>query len=117
MLPIRPPEIEKPLALSSALERLRESKGREAQIELNTLLKGRSDALYSYVINYREYLVKEARKLKDCGCLLIFRDYHRISLYLLQKGFFCKQHLLCPRCGIRRSSAVTRAYRQAVAFP
>lgn len=54
--------------------------------------------------------VKLAYKLKSCGDYLVFRDYFTVSKVRLHAAYFCKKHLLCPFCAIRRGAKMLKAY-------
>ena len=45
-----------------------------------------------------------ANSLANCGSYLVFRDYHTVGEVRLTKACFCKKHLLCPLCAIRRGA-------------
>lgn len=62
--------------------------------------------------NYARKLghVKEARLLKKCGHYLLFRDYYRVDKVRLHAADFCRKHLLCPLCAIRRGAKLVRSY-------
>lgn len=51
-----------------------------------------------------------AGKLQDCGEYLHFRHYLQVNRVLLHAACFCKQHLVCPLCAIRRGSKALQAY-------
>lgn len=50
-------------------------------------------------------------KLADCGSSLTFHHYFTVGLLRLVKAFFCKNHLLCPMCAIRRGGRQLRKYK------
>lgn len=54
--------------------------------------------------------VKEAARLRGCGDYLLFRDYFTVDKVRLHAASFCKQHLLCPLCAIRRGAKMLQAY-------
>lgn len=54
--------------------------------------------------------VNEHVKLKSCANLLVFRHYHQVDEVRLHAAQFCKKHLLCPMCAIRRGAKMLRAY-------
>ena len=62
--------------------------------------------------NYANTLkeVNISRKLTTCGDYLVFRDYYTIDQVKLHSAFFCKKHLLCPLCAIRRGAKLVKAY-------
>lgn len=51
-----------------------------------------------------------ASSLGSCGELLLFRNYYTVNEVRLHKANFCKNHLLCPLCAIRRASKMTNEY-------
>lgn len=56
---------------------------------------------------------KEAKliaALDDCGNYLVFRDYFTIGEIRLSQASFCRKHLLCPLCAIRRGAKVLQKY-------
>lgn len=54
--------------------------------------------------------VKEAAKLASCANYLLFRHYYTVDKVRLHAASFCKKHLLCPMCAIRRASKMLTAY-------
>lgn len=54
--------------------------------------------------------VKEAAKLQSCANYLVFRHYFTVDKVRLHAASFCKKHLLCPMCAIRRGSKMLSAY-------
>lgn len=54
--------------------------------------------------------VKEANKLLSCANYLVFRHYFRVDKVRLHAASFCRKHLLCPMCAIRRGSKMLKAY-------
>lgn len=53
---------------------------------------------------------KLAQKLATCGSYLLFRDYFTVGKVRLHAAQFCKKHLLCPLCAIRRGAKMVKAY-------
>lgn len=51
-----------------------------------------------------------AYKLERCGSYLLFRDYYTVGKVRLHAAQFCKKHLLCPLCAIRRGAKMVKAY-------
>jgi hypothetical protein len=51
-----------------------------------------------------------AVKLRQCGNYLVFRNYHSVGQVRLHAASFCKVHLVCPLCAIRRGSKALSAY-------
>ena len=57
-----------------------------------------------------ERIEKAHARLKDCGEYLAFHHYYTVDKVRLTKASFCKQHLLCPLCAIRRGAKSLKAY-------
>lgn len=51
-----------------------------------------------------------AAKVQGCGDYLVFRHYMAVDTVRLHAAHFCKKHLLCPLCAIRRGSKALAAY-------
>jgi hypothetical protein len=54
--------------------------------------------------------VNEAFKLRHCADYLLFRHYWTVDEVRLHAASFCKKHLLCPVCAIRRGARMLKAY-------
>lgn len=50
------------------------------------------------------------RSLSQCGDYLLFRHYYTVDQVKLHAARFCKKHLLCPLCAIRRGAKMLKAY-------
>lgn len=57
-------------------------------------------------------LPREAQKLGRCANYLLFRHYFTVNKVRLHAAEFCKMHLLCPMCAIRRAAKALAAYMQ-----
>lgn len=53
---------------------------------------------------------KAAAGLATCGNYLHFREYFTVGKVRLHNATFCKQHLICPLCAIRRGAKALGAY-------
>lgn len=51
-----------------------------------------------------------AARLGSCGNWLHFREYYTVDKVRLHAAQFCKQHLICPLCAIRRGAKTVAAY-------
>lgn len=51
-----------------------------------------------------------ASKVQGCGDYLLFRHFHTVDQVRLHAAQFCKKHLLCPLCAIRRGAKALAAY-------
>lgn len=49
-------------------------------------------------------------RIDNCGNYLVFNHYHTVDEVRLTKASFCKTHLLCPLCAIRRGAKQVKAY-------
>ena len=54
--------------------------------------------------------IKAAASLATCGNYLHFREYYTVGKVRLHNATFCKQHLICPLCAIRRGAKALGAY-------
>ena len=53
---------------------------------------------------------KTAASLATCGNYQHFREYFTVGKVRLHNATFCKQHLVCPLCAIRRGAKALGAY-------
>lgn len=51
-----------------------------------------------------------AKRVSGCGEYLLFRHYFTVDEVRLHAAQFCKKHLLCPLCAIRRGVKALQAY-------
>jgi len=56
------------------------------------------------------FLQKVHDDLLTCGNYLHFRNYHTVDQIRLRDARFCKKHLFCPLCAIRRGSKQLSSY-------
>lgn len=54
---------------------------------------------------------KLAAKLSNCADFLIFKRYLTVDEVRLHAANFCKKHLLCPFCAMRRGTKYLQAYK------
>lgn len=84
----------------------------------------RAVAMSEYIRNnthFNSFVRKRAHKgivqgLKSCGNFLLFRDYYTVNEVRLHKANFCKKHLLCPLCALRRGAKYAQAYLEKLQF-
>ena len=99
------------------------NKGFDETDKLNTRLDRYSKAKHRALenLNYLEAVhpqspitavryEKAAALLASCGNYLLFRNYYTVSKVRLHSASFCKQHLICPLCAIRRGAKSLKAY-------
>lgn len=65
--------------------------------------------------NERENAKKARAGLLSCGNYLHFREYFTVGKVRLHNARFCKQHLICPLCAIRRGSKTLTSYLERFA--
>lgn len=49
-------------------------------------------------------------RVHGCGNYLLFRHFFTVDQVRLHAAYFCKKHLLCPLCAIRRGAKALAAY-------
>lgn len=64
---------------------------------------------------HQKGFVKLAATMRSCGDYLVFRDYYTVGKVRLHAAQFCKKHILCPFCAIRRGSKMVTAYLERLA--
>lgn len=55
---------------------------------------------------------KIARELQKCGSYLVFKNFYRKNEVRLYAAEFCKKHLLCPFCAMRRGAKYLQCYME-----
>ena len=96
-----------------------------AQVELDGVSEG-IEALPQRVERYgkarksaldiAEYMATKTKhqamacKVNGCGDYLLFRHFFTVDKVKLHAAQFCKKHLLCPLCAIRRGAKALAAY-------
>ena len=97
------------------------SKGFDEIDQLNTRLARYSTAKERALVNLQVLKILSKKdteagfhaasvKLQDCGNYLAFNYYYTVGKVRLTKASFCKQHLICPLCAIRRGAKALDAY-------
>lgn len=95
-----------------------EIEGQSARITRYSKAKRQADLHKKYIYeNFDKYQDREAAELasvysslETCGNYLLFRHYYTVGKVRLAKAHFCKKHLLCPLCAIRRGAKSVRVY-------
>ena len=75
--------------------------------------KKRNELFADYVLslpNLTSTDISKFTRLKFCSTYLQFRHYLESNKVRLSSGNFCRTHLLCPMCAIRRAAKKVRAY-------
>jgi len=66
--------------------------------------KSKALAIADYIRSEVPHYPKYPSLISDCGSYLVFRDYYTVDQVKLHAASFCRKHLLCPLCAIRRGS-------------
>lgn len=85
------------------IERLGQARGRAVQM-LHWLQKARKSS--------DPHRHRAACRIRDCADYLGFRHYLESDVVRLHTASFCKQHLICPVCAIRRGSKAVERYME-----
>lgn len=59
---------------------------------------------------FLEHLREILPAFQDCASYLHFRQYYTVGKVRLVGANFCRRHLLCPPCAIRRAAKTLKAY-------
>jgi hypothetical protein len=96
------------ISLPSRLERYSKSKARQLKIVnyLRDIASGKIVTSNDYPIDFKKY----STLVGSCGNYLVFNNYYTVDKVRLAKASFCKTHLLCPLCAIRRGSKQVQGY-------
>lgn len=88
-----------------------EASGFPARIARYTRAKKRAYVMRDYLQGEPAHDAVKARAgLSACGEWLHFREYYTVDKIRLHAASFCKQHLICPLCAIRRGAKALAAY-------
>lgn len=79
------------------------------RIERYSVARQRATQMVAHLADRGDHPV-EYVKLRDCGNYLVFRHYFTVGKVRLSAGHFCKKHLLCPLCAIRRGAKTLASY-------
>lgn len=115
-----------PLKASDQTDALKgdEIGGQNARIARYSKAKRQADQHRQYIENHaNEYPPKQKaelvginEKLCACGNYLLFRHYYTVGKVRLAKAHFCKKHLVCPLCAIRRGAKGVRVHLEAFLY-
>ena len=88
-----------------------------ARLERYERAKARALSMRDYIASVphlREKNLPMLVRLHECGSMLIFRKYLMIDKAKLRSARFCKNHLICPFCAIRRGAKMMARYLERV---
>lgn len=81
-----------------------------ARLDRYAKAKNRAIDVAQYIGEHRPQEAKLAQVVSTCGEYLLFRHYYTADLLRLHAASFCRRHLLCPLCAIRRGAKALKAY-------
>ena len=84
--------------------------GLKDRTERYSKAKEKALGIAEYIKNNFDHQKKLAINIADCGSYLLFRHYYQIDKVTLHQASFCKKHLLCPLCAIRRGAKQLSQY-------
>jgi len=76
----------------------------EARIKRYGNAKSTALAMAKYIRENELNHTRVAHAIQECGSYLVFRNYFTKGEIRLHAAKFCKKHLLCPLCAIRRGA-------------
>lgn len=94
---------------SGRVQRYGEAKTRQLQIlnHIRGLSQGeKANFQLHSLLNFE----KLQSQLCSCGNYLVFHQYHTVGQVRLAKASFCKNHLMCQLCAIRRGAKQVQGY-------
>ena len=94
---------------SGRVQRYSEAKTRQLQIlnHVRGLSQGeKANFQLHSLLNFE----KLQSQLCSCGNYLVFHQYHTVGQVRLAKASFCKNHLMCQLCAIRRGAKQVQGY-------
>lgn len=92
--------------LPKRIERYSNAKARQVEILTHVKQFVQSEPHRAALAN----LIAIEPRIENCGNYLVFNNYYTIDDVRLSKARFCKTHLLCPLCAIRRGAKQVQAY-------
>ena len=108
------PDIETPRSaeLGGGADQGAESaQGLPGRIQRYGVAKGRAVEMIAHLGEQDDpHATRVMGRLVDCGNWLHFRHYFTVDKVRLHAASFCKQHLVCPLCAIRRGAKMLKAY-------
>lgn len=75
--------------------------------------KKRALQMHSYIDEISDidpFAKRLAPIIRNCGEYLVFRNYFTVKKLRLHAAVFCRKHLLCPLCAIRRGAKTLKCY-------
>lgn len=72
--------------------------------------KAKALSISEYIRENCHHSKSVASQVANCGNYLVFRDYYTVDQIKLVQACFCKKHLLCPLCAIRRGAQLLGRY-------
>ena len=102
------PDIEESSLAADSMVGADDAAGLPARLNRYSMAHHRALDMAHYARNEGE--VKISQQLDQCGAHLLFRDYYTVGKVKLKAANFCRRHLLCPLCAIRRGAKALQIY-------
>jgi len=108
----KPPADRKTLAGPDDLAGGHETGKLPARLERYGSGRARGLQMLSHLRQHESHEHRAIAGLRDCGDYLVFNQYFTVGETRLVGANFCKQHLICPLCAMRRGSKYVETYME-----
>lgn len=108
----KPPADRDSLAGASDLAGGHETGKLPARLERYGSGRARGLQMLSHLRVHHHQEQKPIARLRDCGGYLVFHVYYTVGESRLVGANFCKQHLICPLCAMRRGAKYVENYME-----
>jgi len=86
--------------------------GLEAKLERYKTARLSNENVLTFLPKSKSPLKKHHKRISDCGTWIAFRNYYQIDENRVIKANFCKKHLLCNLCALRRSALQVQTFNK-----
>lgn len=85
-----------------------------SRLDRYAVAKGRALENLAYLLAHQstEDFSRLRASMQECGQYLAFRNFYTKGQVILAAANFCRAHLLCPFCAVRRGAKALRAYSE-----
>jgi len=108
----KPPADRKTLAGPDDLAGGHETGKLPARLERYGSGKARGLQMLAHLREHESHEQRAIGFLRDCGDYLVFNQYYTVGETRLVGANFCKQHLICPLCAMRRGAKYVENYME-----
>lgn len=89
--------------------------GPQEKLERYETARLSNENVHTFLEESNSPLKRYVKRMADCGSWIVFRHYHQINETRVIKANFCKKHLLCQLCALRRSALQVQTYEKKLA--